>query len=131
MANLSGDQLAKLKQALQQRYLGLQEDVRSELERSGDQRYIDLAGKVGDVGDDSVADMLVDIDTAIVDRQVQEMREIETSLKRLEAPDFGDCTDCGGEIGFGRLLAYPTAQRCTPCQNRHEKTFHHESNPTL
>ena len=131
MANLSEDQLAKLKRTLQQRYLELQEDVRSELERSGDQRYIDLAGKVGDVGDDSVADMLVDIDTAIVDRQVQEMREIETSLKRLAALDFGVCTDCGGDIGFGRLLAYPTAQRCTPCQSRHEKTFHHESNPTL
>ena len=77
MANLSEDQLAQLKQALQQHYLELQEDVRGELERSGDQRYIDLAGKVGDAGDDSVADMLVDIDTAIVDRQVQEMREIE------------------------------------------------------
>ncbi len=131
MANLSGDQLAKLKQALQQRYLELQEDVRSELERSGDQRYIDLADKVSDVGDDSVADMLMDIDTAIIGRQVQEMREIETSLKRLVALGFGDCTDCGGEIGFDRLLAYPTAQRCTPCQSRHEKTFHHESNPSL
>lgn len=131
MANLSVDQLAKLKQALQQRCLELQEDVRSELERSGDQRYIDLAGKVSDVGDDSVADMLMDIDTAIIDRQVQEMREIEISLKRLVALGFGDCTDCGSEIGFDRLLAYPTAQRCTPCQSRHEKTFHHESNPSL
>jgi len=36
---------------------------------------------------------------------------------------FGDCPDWGGEIGFARLLAYPTAQRCTPCQDRHEKTF--------
>ncbi len=131
MANLSEDQLAQLKQALQQRYLELQEDVRGELERSGDQRYIDLAGKVGDVGDDSVADMLVDIDTAIVDRQVQEMRAIETSLKRLAALNFGDCADCAGEIGFARLLAYPTAQRCTTCQSRHEKTHHHESNPSL
>ncbi len=131
MANLSVDHLAKLKQALQQRCLELQEDVRSELERSGDQRYIDLAGKVSDVGDDSVADMLMDIDTAIIDRQVQEMREIEISLKRLVALGFGDCTDCGSEIGFDRLLAYPTAQRCTPCQSRHEKTFHHESNPSL
>lgn len=131
MANLSEDQLAQLKQVLQQRYLELQEDVRGELERSGDQRYIDLAGKVGDVGDDSVADMLVDIDTAIVDRQVQEMRAIETSLKRLAALNFGDCGDCGGEIGFARLLAYPTAQRCMPCQSRHEKTHQHESNPSL
>lgn len=131
MANLSEEQLAKLKNVLQQRYLELQEDVRSELERSGEQRYIDLAGKVGDVGDDSVADMLVDIDTAIVDRQVQQMRAIEAALKHLAALDFGDCSDCGAEIGFNRLLAYPTAQRCVQCQSQHEKTYSHEPNPTL
>lgn len=131
MANLTDTQLAQLKQALQRRYLELQEEVRSELERSGDQRYIDLAGRVGDDGDGSVADMLVDLDAAMVDRQVQEMRELETALKRLAQMDFGDCIDCGGEIGFDRLLAYPAAQRCTHCQSRYEKTYTHESNPTL
>lgn len=131
MANLTEEQLANLKNVLQQHYLELQEDVRSELERSGEQRYIDLAGMVADVGDASVADMLVDMDAAIVDRQVQQMRAIEAALKHLAALDFGDCSDCGAEIGFNRLLAYPTAQRCVQCQSQHEKTYFHEPNPTL
>ena len=131
MTNLSDAQLSQLKQGLYKRRLELQDEVRDDLARSGEQRYIDLAVKVGRIGDDSVASMLVDIDTVITDRAVHELREIEASLKRLSEISFGDCADCGGEIGFARLLAYPTAQRCTPCQDRHEKTFRHDSTPSL
>ncbi len=131
MAKLTEDQLAQLKTSLQQRYLDLREEIRGELERSGEQRYIDLAGSVRDAGDGSVADLLLDINTAMVDRQVHEMREVEASLKRLAELNFGDCIDCGGEIGFDRLMAYPIAQRCVQCQEVHERTYAHEGTPTL
>lgn len=131
MAKLTDDQLAQLKTALQQRYLDLREEVRGELERSGEQRYVDLAGSVADVGDDSVADMMLDLNAAIVDRQIKEMREVEASLQRLAELNFGDCIDCGNEIGFDRLMAYPAAQRCVRCQSVYEKTYSHEPNPTL
>jgi RNA polymerase-binding protein DksA len=131
MAGLTDEELAQLKARLQQRYLELREEVRGELERSGDQHYVDLAGSVADPGDDSVADMLLDLNAAIVDRQVREMREVEATLKRLAGLNFGDCIECGGEIGFARLMAYPTAQRCIRCQELHEKTYSHENSPTL
>jgi DnaK suppressor protein len=131
MADLTEDQLAQIKAVLQRRYLELREEIRDELERSGNAHYADLAGSVADPGDDSVADMLVDVDAALVDRQVREIREVEATLKRLAELDFGDCIDCGGEIGFERLLAYPTARRCVRCQSLHEKTYSHEPNPTL
>lgn len=131
MAQFSDDQLTQLKEALQQRYLELREEVRGELERSGNEHYVDLAGSVADPGDASVADMLVDLDANLVDRQVNEMREVEATLKRLADLDYGDCIDCGGEIGFERLMAYPTAQRCVRCQSLHEKTYSHENKPTL
>ena len=131
MAGLTDEELAQLKARLQQRYLELREEVRGELERSGDQHYVDLAGSVADPGDDSVADMLLDLNAAIVDRQVREMREVEATLKRLAELNFGDCIECGGEIGFARLMAYPTAQRCIRCQELHEKTYSHENSPTL
>jgi DnaK suppressor protein len=131
MAKLTDDQLAQLKAALQQRYLELREEIRSELERSGNEHYADLAGSVADPGDASVADMLVDLNANLVDRQVNEIREVEATLKRLAELDFGDCIECGGEIGFERLMAYPTAQRCVRCQELHEKTYSHENNPTL
>jgi RNA polymerase-binding protein DksA len=131
MAQFTDEELAQLKARLQQRYLELREEVRGELERSGDQRYVDIAGSVADPGDDSVADMLLDLNAAIVDRQVREMREVEATLKRLAELDYGDCIECGGEIGFDRLMAYPTAQRCIRCQELHEKTYSHENSPTL
>ena len=131
MAKLTEDQLAQLKAALQARYLELREEIRSELERSGNEHYADLAGPAPDPGDESVAHVLVDVAAAVVDRQVHELRETEATLKRLADLDFGDCIDCGGEIGFERLMAYPTARRCTPCQSLHEKTYSHELNPTL
>ncbi|HEX7233923.1 MAG TPA: TraR/DksA family transcriptional regulator [Nitrosospira sp.] len=131
MAQFTDEELAQLKARLQRRYLELREEVRGELERSGDQRYVDIAGSVADPGDDSVADMLLDLNAAIVDRQVREMREVEATLKRLAELDFGNCIECGGEIGFDRLMAYPTAQRCIRCQEVHEKTYSHENSPTL
>ncbi|MDD5329960.1 MAG: TraR/DksA family transcriptional regulator [Sulfuricella sp.] len=131
MAALTVEETAQLKQILEQRRQQLLEEIRDELANSGEQHYIDLAGRVTDPGDESVADMLADLDAAMVDRQVAEVREIEAASKRLDAGSYGVCVDCGGEIGLARLRAYPTAVRCIACQAMHEKTYAHEGNPTL
>jgi RNA polymerase-binding protein DksA len=131
MSNLTQEQFAKLKKKLQHRYLELQGEIRDELGRSSDERYISLASSLKDVGDNSFVDMLVDLDASIIDRQVREMHNVETSLTNLAELNFGDCIDCNEEIGFDRLMASPTAQRCLDCQNRHEKTYAHELNPNL
>lgn len=131
MATLTADETAQLKQILEQRHQQLLEEIRDELARSGEQHYIDLAGRVTDPGDESVADMLTDLNAAIVDRQINEVREIEATYKRIAAGDYGNCVDCGADIPFTRLRVYPTAVRCVSCQSVHEKTFAHEGNPTL
>jgi DnaK suppressor protein len=131
MANLTKEQLTILKKELQHRYLKLQDEVRSELGRSSDDRHISLASTLKDVGDNSVVDMLMDLGASIIDRQVNEMRNIEVSLKNLAEDNFGDCIDCKEIIDFNRLLASPGTQRCINCQNRYEKIYVHESKPTL
>ena len=50
MAQFTDEELAQLKARLQRRYLELREEVRGELERSGNQRYIDITGSVADPG---------------------------------------------------------------------------------
>ena len=123
MANFTENQLVQLKGALHKRYLDLQEEIRNELAHTRDIRDYDLAEYLNNIPDD--------IDTALVDRQINEMRELEMSMKYLSELEFGDCIDCGNEIGFERLLAYPSAQRCIQCQNQYEKAFLHESTSSL
>lgn len=131
MTSLKQNELDILKAQLHAAYDRLIDEVREELEQSGEQHYIDLAGRVTDQGDQSVADALADLDAAMIDRHIHEIREIETALARIAAGSYGDCVDCGGAVGFARLKAYPTAVRCIDCQARHDKQFAHENKPSL
>lgn len=123
MANFTENQLTQLKSALHKRYLVLQEEVRDELAHSQNIGDFELSEYLNNIPDD--------IDTALVDRQINEMRELEMSMKYLNELEFGDCIDCGNEIGFERLLAQPSAQRCIQCQSQYEKAFPQDSNPSL
>jgi RNA polymerase-binding protein DksA len=131
MSDLTAQQLTQLSRALDRRQRALLEEVRTELERSGEQHYIDLAGRVTDTGDQAVADLLADLDAQIIDRQVNELRDIAAAQERLRTGSYGACTDCGQEIGFERLTAYPTAKRCIQCQTKREKGFAHSGTPSL
>lgn len=129
---LSKAELSELMEALDRRYELVVEEVRDALEKSENQQYVELLDRVpADIGDQSVADELADLNLTLIDRHVQEMRDIETARLRFKDGTFGVCIDCGQEIGFQRLLAYPTAKRCIDCQQRREKTYAHEGTPTL
>jgi DnaK suppressor protein len=131
MAALTQEQTRRLRKALDQRYALLIEEVRTELEHSGEQHYVELAGRVTDLGDEAVADVLADLNAAMIDRQIHEIRDIEASRQRMEAGTYGVCIDCGTAIGFERLMAYPTAKRCIQCQNQREKGYAHGGTPRL
>jgi RNA polymerase-binding protein DksA len=131
MTSLNNTELETLKGQLQAAYDRLIGEVQEELVQSGEQHYIDLAGRVTDMGEQSVADALADLDAAMIDRHVHEIREIEMALARITAGSYGDCADCGAAIGFARLKAYPTAVRCIDCQALHDKQFAHENRPSL
>ena len=123
MSELDSKQIVQLSVALDQRYRLLKEEVQTELERSGESNYIDLAGRVHDTGDESMADLLSDMSAATVHRQIGEMRDIEEAYRRIRAGDYGECTECGSEIGFQRLLVHPTAMLCIDCQTKKEKMY--------
>lgn len=131
MSALSQKQIAELEAQLRSRHAKLLEEIRDELARSGDQHYIDLAGRVNDLGDESVADLLADQEAAHVDRQIHEVRDIEVALARIKAGEYGVCIDCGEDIAFERLQAYPTAKRCIRCQEQREKQYAGEGQHTL
>ena len=125
-------QQSKLDQRLEDRYKSLLEEVRDELEKSENQQYIELIGRTpADTGDESVGDTLADLNLGIIDRHIQEIRDIEAAKARARDRSYGICIDCRTDIDYERLLAYPTAKRCFVCQRQHEKTFAHEGTPKL
>ena len=129
---LSRNQRTELVGLLDARHARLLEHVRDALEQSENQQYIELIDRSpADIGDESVGDALADLNLALIDRHVREMREIDATRARMGERGFGSCIDCDGEIGFARLKAYPTAQRCIVCQEQHERTYAGEGVPTL
>ena len=129
---LSPNQVATLRAALDQRQELLLGEVRAALEHSEDQQYIELIDRVpADIGDQSVGDMLADLNLAIIDRHIEEVRAIDAARLRLRERSYGICIDCGQELEFARLIAFPTALRCVPCQDQHERTYAHAGTPKL
>jgi RNA polymerase-binding protein DksA len=131
MSALTKSQTEELQALLRSRQTKLLEEIRDELARSGDQHYIDLAGRVTDLGDESVADMLADLEAAQVDRQVNEVRDVEAALARIKSGEYGVCVDCGENIAFKRLQVYPSAKRCILCQEKREKQYAGEGQHSL
>lgn len=131
MSALTQPQIGELQTLLRSSQAKLLEEIRDELARSGDQHYIDLAGSVTDLGDDSVADMLADLEASHVDRQVNEVRDVDAALARIKSGEYGVCIDCGENIVFKRLQAYPTAKRCIQCQEQREKHYAGEGQHSL
>jgi len=130
MTQLSKGQIQQLKDSLQERRDALRGQIMEVLARTGETPYGELAG-IPDVGDASVADLLIDIDNAMVHRDVEEIREIEAALERMSQGDYGNCIDCGLAIEVERLQAFPVAKRCLLCQGQYEKTHIHDTTPTL
>lgn len=120
MANLTEEQLAHLKDMLEQRG----RDLRAELHREMNEKdeYIDVAPELSDPADSSFASLAADLGHAAVSRDLTELRSVEAALKRMENGTYGDCVNCVTEIPYERLKVQPTAERCTPCQQTYEKT---------
>ena len=56
----------------------------------------------------------------IVNKQKQELKEIDEALKSIEAKTYGICEMCDETIAIGRLKAKPFAKFCTDCREIHE-----------
>jgi DnaK suppressor protein len=131
MAKLTTQQMHQIKHRLQVKRKQLLDEAKQELLRWGEHPIGELAGEVADVGDESVALAMTDLDHALVERHVDEIRDIDGALHRMRTHRFGRCVDCDEEIEPARLLAFPTAKRCVDCQSVREHTYAHRATPTL
>ena len=118
---LNKQQIDHLRDLMGKRWAREFSEVRALLTGMDEQRQrVALGERVADTSDEALLDTLSAIDEALVEHNLQDVRDIVAARQRIAAQTYGTCTDCGRDIGYDRLLAYPTAKRCINCQREHE-----------
>jgi RNA polymerase-binding transcription factor DksA len=128
---LTPTQTEKLHRLIDARREALLVELREDAARTREHPYAEHAGPAPDSGDESVASLFADLEQADVTRDLGEFRALEAARERIKDGAYGICVDCGSDIGFERLKAFPAAARCIQCQERHEKTYGGEPKPSL
>ena len=117
---LTSAERAALEAKLRARQRELRGEVAAQLKTQDDPRLVGLRNRMEDTDDWAVADAMASMDISLVSRDLAVLAEIEGALGRLADGTYGECVDCGTDIPYARLAAYPAAIRCVACQSRLE-----------
>ena len=128
---LTDQQAKELSGMVETRRDALLVELREDAARTREQPYAEHAGPAPDAGDESVATLIADLEQADMTRDLDEFRALEAARDRIRHGGYGECIDCGNDIGYERLKAFPAALRCVQCQERHEKTYGGTPKPSL
>src|SRR5215470_7321335 len=120
MKPLTDEQLDALRQRLTERRQVLRTEVAEQLAQSDDPRVTGLRDQLAATEDWVLADILGDMDIAMVTRDTAELHEVDAALSSIAEGSYGTCRDCGESVGWPRLNVNPTALRCIACQEAHE-----------
>lgn len=118
MAGLNPGQYPQFDRLLDGHYRSLMNQVRNELEHSGNMQYRALAGWVAEMEAHTAADILADIASPALNHQVAELRHILSARRRIQQGTYGVCEACGAAIEVAWLRFHPTAARCQRCEKR-------------
>ncbi|WP_414608330.1 RNA polymerase-binding protein DksA, partial [Stenotrophomonas pavanii] len=109
---------------LQQEYFRQRlQNWRADLVEESKQTIENLREEVRDIGDEAeraTRETENSLELRTRDRYRKLIGKIDSTLKRLEAGDYGYCVDTGEEIGLERLEARLTAERTIDAQERWE-----------
>src|SRR5919109_2109383 len=109
---LTDQQSQELRRLVETRREALLAELREDAARTRDMPYSEHAGPAPDSGDESVATLIADLEQADVTRDLDEFRALEAARDRLAQGGYGVCIDCGNDVGYERLKAFPAALRC-------------------
>ncbi len=121
MASLTPSEISRFRDRLRARDLELRRKIHGALINAEDKTYAEVAGRVLDVAEESVASMFADDKILMIQKEVAEQADVVAALARITDGTYGACIDCGDEIGVKRLDAYVTAKRCIRCQTHFER----------
>jgi RNA polymerase-binding transcription factor len=131
MKPLTAEEIEALRERLTARRQALRAEVAEQLANSDDPRVAGLINALAATEDWVLADILGDLDIAMVTRDTAELQEVDAALSSIAEGSYGTCRDCGEPVGWPRLNANPTALRCIACQEAYEKTHGKPGQPSL
>jgi len=120
MTKLTQEQIDRLNRMMDERWARELDEIRRVAERVRDERRRAALAGAGDSVDQALAEIATMEDYAVVRQDIEDVRDIVAARRRMQTGTYGVCIDCGADIPFERLLAYPTAKRCIDCQQAHE-----------
>ena len=80
------------------------------------------AMELNDEGDHASVNNNSMVESAIVQQQIQELKEIDVTLNKISNGTYGVCEMCEDDIGFQRLKVKPHAIYCIDCREIVEKS---------
>jgi DnaK suppressor protein len=120
MSYLNEAQLRAITQLLAARETDLRAQVQAAREALAE-RPNAHGRQVEDQGEQGEQRVRAGIEHTELQRDLQELRAIDTARERIADGRYGECVDCGQPIALERLKAQPAAQRCIVCQEAYEK----------
>jgi len=114
-------QTATFRQMLLERRQSLQQDVAERLKAGRARRDND----VGDTIDATDVGVQGDIALSLIQIHSETLTRVDHALARLDAGQYGLCTECGDDISVERLNALPFAVRCQSCEQTREQAQNH------
>ncbi len=104
---------------IKKQLLGRKQELEQEIKSLLQEKFSD--DQVQDVGDQALSTSMENLKTSFQNTKLEEYRRIEQALQMLEEGTYGMCADCHTAISEKRLLSFPNATRCLPCQEAFEE----------
>lgn len=110
----------------------LVEEVANQLRRKRSSLLEDVAGnqraaralieeRGSEFEENAQKDRIAGLVSCLKDRDQKMIREIDTTLRRIDEGTYGQCVSCEDQIGSERIRALPTATLCIDCATAREK----------
>jgi DnaK suppressor protein len=118
MNGLDQGQLLLLKSVLQQRLDALTGVAQPQVAGEHDLPVSEIETSPADK---ATVRLLNDLALEAAGHAAAQMRMLRRTLEKFDDGSYGQCEECGNDIGFSRLQARPEARLCITCQTRFEK----------
>ena len=103
-----------------ERLLSLRENLAGEVLALKEEGFSLGNDGIQDIGDDAANSYARQVLLGLSERDREVLRQIDNALERIEQGAFGECEECGEEIGTARLEVLPYTTLCVECKANQE-----------